>query len=107
MGISKVGSDRSLRNGWIRVKWENGNQHNYKWGADGKTEVKSFCSDKLLGVSNQASCQNGNGEDYSGSASKTISGLTCEKWSSVKDPQYQSLGDNNYCRNPDEDSGVW
>ena len=50
---SKVGSDQLQQNGWIQVKWENGKQYAYRWGKDGKTDVKIFCSDKPLGASNQ------------------------------------------------------
>ena len=45
--------------------------------------------------------------DYSGTAHTTIGGLTCQAWP-VQDSEYDRLGGNNYCRNPDGDSGgVW
>ena len=42
-------------------------------------------------------CQNiaTHGEDYTGRAYTTSSGLTCKQWSDTK---YSSLGDHNYCR---------
>ena len=63
-----------------------------------------FCSDKL-------GCQEGSplGSDYSGNASITVSGRTCQKWS-VQTPHthgWTDQGDHNYCRNPDRESGAW
>ena len=49
-----------------------------------------------------------NGTAYSGNASTTESGLTCQMWS-VDTPHnhsYNNVGEHNYCRNPDGD-GVW
>ena len=42
-------------------------------------------------------CQNiaTHGEDYTGRAYTTSSGLTCKQWSDTK---YSSIGDHNYCR---------
>nr|XP_014344832.1 PREDICTED: plasminogen-like isoform X1 [Latimeria chalumnae] len=62
-------------------------------------------------------CINGRGEDYRGKMSKTLSGRTCQEWSS-KTPHYQALStlslytnaglDENFCRNPDGDiKGPW
>ena len=63
-----------------------------------------FCSDKL-------GCQEGSplGSDYSGNASITVSGRTCQKWS-VQTPHahgWTEQGDHNYCRNPDGEAGTW
>ena len=43
------------------------------------------------------------GEDYSGSVDRTETGRTCQQWSltSPHNHNYQALGDNNFCRNPD------
>jgi hypothetical protein len=51
----------------------------------------------------------GNGENYTGNVNTTISGRTCQKWSSTIPHEHQltEVGDHNYCRNPDKDSGVW
>ena len=63
-----------------------------------------FCSDQL-------GCQEGSplGSDYSGNASITVSGRTCQKWS-VQTPhthRWTDQGDHNYCRNPDGEAGAW
>jgi hypothetical protein len=50
----------------------------------------------------------GKGQDYRGKQNKTISGKTCQKWTST-DPHghhyatksyLDGIGDHNYCRNP-------
>merc|ERR1719320_1567075 len=54
-------------------------------------------------------CQIGNGADYSGETSQTVSGLTCQAWN-VKIPHhhgFERLGGHNHCRNPDGEPGVW
>ena len=46
---------------------------------------------------------------YTGNASTTESGLTCQMWS-VNSPHnhtYTGVGDHNYCRSPDGDSKLW
>lgn len=57
-------------------------------------------------------CQNGStaGQDYLGSGSTTLSGLTCQRWSATSPHShpFTDVGDHNYCRNPPGDtSGVW
>jgi len=47
-------------------------------------------------------CQVGNGAEYRGTATKTVSGLECVSWE-----DREHLGYHNNCRNPDGDSGVW
>ena len=54
-------------------------------------------------------CQIGNGADYSGETSQTVSGLTCQAWN-VKTPHhhgFERLGGHNHCRNPDGEPGAW
>ena len=57
----------------------------------------------------QLGCQTGDGKDYKGKASVTKFGRTCQKWSSQKPHghRFADQGDNNYCRNPDGESGPW
>ncbi len=56
------------------------------------------------------------GIDYRGHKSTTVSGRTCQKWTSQTPniPNYTpeknpgtGLGDHNYCRNPDGDTQPW
>ncbi|KAI8483084.1 hypothetical protein Bbelb_392400 [Branchiostoma belcheri] len=63
----------------------------------------------------QKNCQVGNGESYRGTVSVTATGKTCQRWdnqtiywSSHTPENYPSSGlEQNYCRNPDGDKGVW
>ncbi|KAF7254201.1 Plasminogen [Varanus komodoensis] len=61
-------------------------------------------------------CYRGNGEDYRGTASLTVSGKKCQAWWSMKPhphtktPSAYPEADlrRNYCRNPDkDDNGPW
>ncbi|XP_048456971.1 plasminogen isoform X1 [Rhincodon typus] len=61
-------------------------------------------------------CKSGNGAKYRGTATKTISGRTCQRWDSntPHKPKYTPENsphadlEENYCRNPDNDStGPW
>jgi uncharacterized protein YegL len=52
----------------------------------------------------------GIGEDYRGGQTRTRSGHTCQNWQSNKPHEhgYFDVGDHNFCRNPDSDSGgIW
>ncbi|XP_070570506.1 low-density lipoprotein receptor-related protein 2-like isoform X2 [Ptychodera flava] len=57
-----------------------------------------------------------NGYDYRGKVNTTVSGRHCQKWSSQTphshnrtDEFYSNtgLGDHSYCRNPDNEAGIW
>ncbi|XP_078694968.1 plasminogen-like isoform X2 [Branchiostoma floridae x Branchiostoma belcheri] len=60
-----------------------------------------------------ASCRVGDGASYRGTVSVTATGATCQRWDSqtphrhtMTPAKYPSL-EQNYCRNPDGESGVW
>merc|ERR1719346_938653 len=50
-----------------------------------------------------------NSASYMGCQAKTINGRECQKWT-VQSPHthnFSSVGDHNYCRNPDGDETIW
>jgi hypothetical protein len=49
------------------------------------------------------------GESYKGLFDTTKSGRSCQKWSDTKphESAHATLGNNNYCRNPDGKEGPW
>ncbi|KAI5193842.1 plasminogen [Manis pentadactyla] len=63
-----------------------------------------------------AECKTGNGKNYRGTASRTKTGIICQKWSdsfphkpNYSPDDFPSEGlEENYCRNPDNDeNGPW
>ncbi|KAM8947672.1 plasminogen isoform 2-T2 [Pelodytes ibericus] len=60
-------------------------------------------------------CLSGKGESYRGTIAVTVSGKTCQHWSSQRPHQHSRTPDNypcknldkNYCRNPDGESLPW
>ncbi|KAI8485666.1 hypothetical protein Bbelb_366850 [Branchiostoma belcheri] len=66
-------------------------------------------------ICSMTSCQDGNGESYRGTVSRTESGHECQRWDS-QFPHIHSNSpserpdsglDSNYCRNPDGEPRVW
>lgn len=58
----------------------------------------------------------GDGHDYRGTLSQTVSGRTCQAWTSQSPHRHDraperfpgtGLGDHNYCRNPDREARPW
>lgn len=70
----------------------------------------------LLGVDNECFSDT-NARDYRGTVSTTITGKTCQKWTSQEPHAHDrtpviypgtGLGGHNYCRNPDNiPEGAW
>ncbi|XP_056419590.1 plasminogen [Hyla sarda] len=79
-----------------------------------------FCNIPRCTSNTQASppglqCLSGNGESYTGNIAITVSGKTCQSWSSQEPHGHARTPDNypcknlekNYCRNPDGESMPW
>ena len=60
-------------------------------------------------LGNLPGCYTGDGTCYRGGVSTTSSGKTCQEWSldSPHSHNYNSIGEHNYCRNPDGDTSPW
>ncbi|XP_066292800.1 apolipoprotein(a)-like [Branchiostoma lanceolatum] len=92
---------------------------NYCRNPDGEPGVWCFVDApegwELCDVPVCATCQVGDGVSYRGPVSVTNTGKTCQRWdsqtphtTSVTPANYPSTGlEENYCRNPDGDTGVW
>ncbi|XP_048780979.2 peptidase inhibitor R3HDML-like [Ostrea edulis] len=63
--------------------------------SSGSTSTNTDNSSTGTGQSSNEDCFTGDGSDYQGTASTTVSGKTCLNWSDV----YSFLPGNNYCRN--------
>ncbi|KAI8484502.1 hypothetical protein Bbelb_377730, partial [Branchiostoma belcheri] len=97
-----------------------GLERNYCRNPDGELGVWCFTTDpnsrwELCDVPSCVSCQYADGASYRGTVSVTNTGKTCQRWDSqtphehIKTPgAYPSAGlEQNYCRNPDGELGVW
>merc|ERR1719162_2703750 len=57
----------------------------------------------------------GKGIDYRGCRNQTITGRTCQPWTSQTPHKHThggkvvlaGMGDDNYCRNPDDSDSIW
>ncbi|XP_078665169.1 plasminogen-like [Branchiostoma floridae x Branchiostoma belcheri] len=66
-------------------------------------------------VNQTATCQVGDGASYRGTVNVTKAGLTCQRWDSQTPHPHSNTPANcpssgleqNYCRNPDGEPGVW
>ena len=54
-------------------------------------------------------CQEGDGANYRGDVSVTLSGKKCQYWNSQSPHrhEYGRVGEHNKCRNPDGEPHVW
>ncbi|XP_019616148.1 PREDICTED: plasminogen-like [Branchiostoma belcheri] len=93
-------------------------EQNYCRNPDGESGVWCYTTDPSVrwgycNVPPCASCRVGDGASYRGTVSVTATGKTCQRWDSqtphrhtITPAKYPSL-EQNYCRNPDGESGVW
>ncbi|KAI8514047.1 hypothetical protein Bbelb_083710, partial [Branchiostoma belcheri] len=93
-------------------------EQNYCRNPDGESGVWCYTTDPSVrwgycNVPPCASCREGDGASYRGTVSVTATGTTCQRWDSqtphrhtMTPAKYPSL-EQNYCRNPDGESGVW
>ncbi|KAI8500599.1 hypothetical protein Bbelb_214170 [Branchiostoma belcheri] len=66
-------------------------------------------------VNKSATCQVGNGASYRGTVNVTKKGVPCQRWESQTPHEHSRTPENypssgleqNYCRNPDHEPGVW
>ncbi|KAF5900282.1 plasminogen isoform X2, partial [Clarias magur] len=73
------------------------------------------CTSQPPTVAPELTCATGDGNSYRGKIAVTVSGKTCQNWSSQvpqkhsRTPEnYPCKGlDNNYCRNPDNERSPW
>eukprot|EP01084_Bolivina_argentea_P316220 548080_1 len=95
--------------------------HDYCRNPDGHTSIWCYTTDPNKRWENCSPCDEtnkvtGNGENYRGCLSTTISGKTCQKWTSQSPHTHsrtsqnypnKGVGDHNYCRNPDGHTSIW
>ncbi|XP_066271663.1 plasminogen-like [Branchiostoma lanceolatum] len=99
-----------------------GLDHSYCRNPDGEFGVWCYTTDPStrweycdVCVVQPGDCQVGDGAAYRGTVSVTGTGKTCQRWDSQTPhahdrthAKYPSSGlDHSYCRNPDDERGVW
>ncbi|XP_078588936.1 uncharacterized protein LOC144869460 [Branchiostoma floridae x Branchiostoma japonicum] len=108
---------------WLKLDWievssaDTGSTYRFPCPPNGGCQLSTDTSEghKRIDLSVDGDCQVGNGMSYRGTVTMTRTGRTCQRWDS-QTPQghpwtpadHPSFGlEQNYCRNPDSDSGVW
>eukprot|EP00058_Branchiostoma_floridae_P019989 XP_002605479.1 hypothetical protein BRAFLDRAFT_92896 [Branchiostoma floridae] len=94
--------------------------YDYKWDDDFCQYEKYFIcqigpGEEINFKEDMESCQVGDGASYRGTVSVTETGKTCQRWDSQTPHRHDRTPRNypagglveNYCRNPDGESGVW
>eukprot|EP01083_Nonionella_stella_P285630 972342_1 len=79
-------------------------------------DVQLGCGGRPLSESQLSDLATGKGYAYRGCTSKTISGKTCQRWTSqhphrhtrtASNYPHKGIGNHNYCRNPDGEPTIW
>ncbi|KAI5615090.1 plasminogen precursor [Silurus asotus] len=73
------------------------------------------CTSQPPTIAPEMTCVTGDGSSYRGNIAVTVSGKTCQSWSSQLPHKHSRTPDNypckdldnNYCRNPDNERGPW
>uniref|UniRef100_A0A672HQJ7 Kringle domain-containing protein n=1 Tax=Salarias fasciatus TaxID=181472 RepID=A0A672HQJ7_SALFA len=75
------------------------------------SEVRRVSADEPVIPPDEDDCYHGNGADYHGITSETISGKKCQMWNSMTPHRHNKTPENfplrNHCRNPDGDRSPW
>jgi len=88
---------------WHRSEYFNANIVNISIRMASLNHVAYFLT------SASSDCQAGDGKYYKGEVNKTGSGRDCQVWAEQKPHKHKhkDVGENNFCRNPDNHDAVW